>query len=300
MKRLNPLNDFAFKMAMGEPGCEEQLKSVLNAVLASTRKIPIESLEIVENKTLTPDILGAKTSILDIRAKFGNGTKVNVEVQLKNEYNMDRRSLFYWAWEYTKGFEAGHDYRELRDVITVNILGYSLFPLSEFHTSFHLREDKHPELIVTSATELHFLEMPKFRRLRDKDIEHDPLHRWLQYFDAKTPDRVVKELITMDPVLERAQKVMDEIQRDEGLLHAYHMYEMSLSDETSRLNYALEKGLRQGMKKGVKQGKEQGLKQGMEQGQKKEKLGIAQKMKLAGLSKKQIAAFTGLSPKEIQ
>jgi predicted transposase/invertase (TIGR01784 family) len=283
MKRLNPLNDFAFKKILGETGCEEQLKSFLNAVLAHTRPVPIESIEIVENKTLTPDILGAKTSILDVRAKFGDGAKVNVEVQLKNEYNMDRRSLFYWAWEYTKGFEAGHDYRELSDVITVNILGYGLFPLSEFHTSFHLREDKHPELILTSATELHFLEMPKFRRLRDKDIEHNPLHRWLQYFDAKTPDRVVKELLEMDPVLERAQKVMDEIQRDEGLLHAYHMYEMSLSDETSRLNYAMEKGLKQGMKKGVKQ----------------EKLEIARKLKTLGLSSEQIVSTTGLSPKRI-
>jgi predicted transposase/invertase (TIGR01784 family) len=272
---------------MGDAGCEEQLKSFLNAVLASTQEMPIESIEIVENKTLTPEILGAKTSILDVRAKFGNGAKVNVEVQLKNEYNMDKRSLFYWAWEYTRGFEAGHDYRELRDVITVNILGYGLFPLSEFHTCFHLREDTHPELVLTGATELHFLEMPKFRRLRDKDIEHDPLHRWLQYFDAKTPVKVVKELIEMDPVLERAQKVMDEIQRDEGLLHAYHMYEMSLSDETSRLNYALEKGLKRGVKQGLKQG------------QKMEKLEIAQKMKLAGLSKKQIVAFTGLSSEEI-
>jgi hypothetical protein len=52
----------------------------------------------------------------------------------------------------------------------------------------------------------------------------------------------------MYPVIERAQKVMDEIQRDEGLLHAYQMYEMSLSDETSKLNFAREKGIKQGHK----------------------------------------------------
>jgi len=92
MKRLNPLNDFAFWKSMGEPGCEEQLKSFLNAILARTRKIPIETLEIVENKILSPDVIGAKTSILDVRAQFSNGTKVNVEIQLENEYNMDRRS----------------------------------------------------------------------------------------------------------------------------------------------------------------------------------------------------------------
>jgi predicted transposase/invertase (TIGR01784 family) len=237
----------------------------------------------VENKVLSPDILGAKTSVLDVRAKFGTGTKVNVEVQLKNEYNMDRRSLFYWAWDFTRGFEAGHDYRELPDVIAINILGYGLFPLDVYHTSFHLREDQHSELVLTSAAEMHFLEMPKFRRFAEKDAVHDPLHRWLRYLDAKTPDRVVKELVEMDPVLERAQKVMDEIQRDEGLLHAYHMYEMSLSDETSRINHALEKGLRQGMK----------------QGQKKEKLEIARKLKALGLSRKEIADTTGLTPKEI-
>jgi predicted transposase/invertase (TIGR01784 family) len=256
LSRLNPLNDFAFRKAMGEPGCEEQLKSFLNAILASTRKIPIETLEIVENKLLSPDITGSKTSILDVRARFGNGTKVTVEVQLENEYNMDRRSLFYWAREYARNFEAGHDYRELPDVIAVNILGFKYLPLKDFHACFHLREDKRRDLVLTDAVELHFLEMPKFRRLRSKNIAHDPLHRWLSYLDAGTPERMVKEIVKMDPGIERAQKVMDEIQRDEGLLHAYQMYEMTLSDETSKLNYAREKGIELGRKEGLEAGQQ--------------------------------------------
>jgi hypothetical protein len=31
-----------------------------------------------------------------------DGTKINFEVQLKNRYNMNRRSLFYWAREYAQ------------------------------------------------------------------------------------------------------------------------------------------------------------------------------------------------------
>jgi predicted transposase/invertase (TIGR01784 family) len=91
---------------------------------------------------------------------------------------------------------------------------------------------------------------------------------------------------------------MDEIQRDEGLLYAYHMYEMSLSDETSRLNYALEKGLA----KGVERGQKQGLAKGLEEGRKEayqEKLETARRFKAMGLPNEQIASGTGLSLEEI-
>ena len=92
MKRLNPLNDYLFQKYMGEKGDEEQLLSFLNAVLMRTGRASIVSLEIIENKTLTADIIGGKKSILDVRAVMADGTKVNTEVQLQNVGNMDKRT----------------------------------------------------------------------------------------------------------------------------------------------------------------------------------------------------------------
>ncbi|MDR3261134.1 MAG: hypothetical protein LBT78_04795, partial [Tannerella sp.] len=63
-----------------------------------------------------------------------------------------------------------------------------------FHSSFHLREDGKKDYILTDSLEVHFLEMPKFRRMRNKDIGN-PLHRMLMYFDEKTPKTKIEEII---------------------------------------------------------------------------------------------------------
>jgi predicted transposase/invertase (TIGR01784 family) len=121
----------------------------------------IVSIEIKENKDLPPEITGGKLSRLDVRAVFEDGTKVNIAVQLKNEYNMDKQSLRYWAVEYEQGIIEGHDYIELPAVIVINILEFSCIGLKDFHTSFHIYEDQHKEYMLTDALEMHFLEIPK-------------------------------------------------------------------------------------------------------------------------------------------
>ncbi|MDR3162077.1 MAG: Rpn family recombination-promoting nuclease/putative transposase, partial [Spirochaetaceae bacterium] len=132
---------------MGEKGDEEQLCAFLNAVLGrngqAVRRDSIESVEIIENKTLSAEVLGDKTSILDVRARTCRGERANIEVQLRNQGNMDRRSLFYWSSEFSRGMEAGQDYREAPNVIAINIVNYEFLPeIPEFHTSFHIWEDR--------------------------------------------------------------------------------------------------------------------------------------------------------------
>ncbi|MDR2394075.1 MAG: Rpn family recombination-promoting nuclease/putative transposase [Treponema sp.] len=109
---------------MGEKGDEEQLCAFLNAVLERKGQDAIESLENLENKTITAELIGDKTSILDVRARTGWGERVNIEVRLRNLGNMDRRSLFYWSREFFREMEAGQDYRESPNGIAINIVNY--------------------------------------------------------------------------------------------------------------------------------------------------------------------------------
>jgi predicted transposase/invertase (TIGR01784 family) len=102
-----------------------------------------------------------------------------------------------------------------------------------------------------------------------------------------TPKEDAEELIKMDEGIAKAQAIMDRITRDEKLLHAYEMYEMTLSDETSRLNGAREEGEARGIAKGREEGEVLGLAK------------AAKNLKAMGLSAEQIAAATGLSPAEI-
>ncbi|MDR1894281.1 MAG: Rpn family recombination-promoting nuclease/putative transposase [Spirochaetales bacterium] len=147
--------------------------------------------------------------------------------------------------------------------------------MERYHTSFHVREDLEPEFVLTDLLEMHFVDMPRFRKLAGKDIFENREHRWLSYLNPATSREDAEELIKMDEGIARAQAIMDQITRDEKLMHAYERYAMSLSDETSRLNSAREEGEALGLVKAAKN------------------------LKAMGLSAEQIAAATGLSPGEI-
>ncbi|MDR1445200.1 MAG: Rpn family recombination-promoting nuclease/putative transposase [Treponema sp.] len=282
--RLNPLNDFLFLKVMGEKGDEEQLCAFLNAVLGRNGQNAVESVEIIENKTITAEVVGDKSSILDARARTAAGERVNIEVQLRNLGNMDRRSLFYWSREFSRGMEAGQDYRETAKVIAINIVNYEFQPeVAAFHLSFHIWEDKHREVLLTDALEIHFLDMVKFRRTGERDIRGEPLQRWLTWFDRGSSEALVEEVIKMDAGIRKAEEKMANVSGDKEALRAYQMREMALSDWTSGINHAREEGMREGLQAGKREGMQE----------------IAVKMKKRGVSAGQIAEDTGLSVEDI-
>jgi predicted transposase/invertase (TIGR01784 family) len=183
LPRFNPLNDYLFFKVMGEKGDEPQLLGFLNAVLGRSGKEPIESVEIKENTSFVKNVLSGKSCILDVLAVLQDGTKVNIEVQLRNEHNMDQRSLFYWSKLYSESLDEGEDYRELPNVVAINIVDFDYPPEGNTHTCFHSREDTDPSLILSPALEIHFVNMVKWRKQREKGLD-DPLHRWLAWFDC--------------------------------------------------------------------------------------------------------------------
>jgi predicted transposase/invertase (TIGR01784 family) len=278
-ERLNPLNDYLFLKVMGEKGDEEQLQGFLNAVLRRTGRDRLVSVEILENKTFTAEVIGDKASILDLRALLTDGTRITIEVQLRNLGNMDKRSLFYWSREYSKGLEAGQDYEELPNVIAINIVNFEYIRGEEYHTSFHLWEDRDKNCLLSDALEIHFVDMVKFRKLGERDIRNDPLQRWLTYFDRSSPEELVEELIKMDSAIRKAEEKMSYLCNDKEALRAYQMREMALSDWTSGVNHAR----REGEKKGLREGKRE----------------AARNLKAMGLSAAQIEQATGLTAKEI-
>jgi predicted transposase/invertase (TIGR01784 family) len=268
---------------MGEKGDEEQLLSFLNAVLNRKGDNRLVSVEIIENRNLTAEIIGDKTSILDVRSRTGDGTRVNVEVQLRNLGNMDKRSLFYWSREYSRGLEAGQEYQELPTVIAVNIINFELMPETEYHSSFHLWEDTQKEVMLTDALEIHFVEMVKFRKKREKDIQNDALQRWLTYFDKESPEELVEEVLKMDRGIQRAQERVEYVANDKAALHEYQMREMALSDWASGVNNARQKGRQEGRQEGRREGVQE----------------IAKRLKDRGEPIDKIAEVTGLSHDEI-
>lgn len=76
----------------------------------------------------------------------------------------------------------------LPNVIAINIVNFEyLEKLKDFHAIFRLREDTDRDYILTDALEIHFIDMVKFKRLREKDFKNDILQRWMTYFNQDSP-----------------------------------------------------------------------------------------------------------------
>jgi len=171
---------------------------------------------------------------------------------------MDRRSLFYWSREYSVSLEAGQDYKELPDVIAVNIVDFDFPRVRNSHTRFHLREDLDHDLILTDALEIHFLNMVQYRKQRKKILLDDPLNRWLIWLDAGSPPELLEEVIKMDSAIYAANERMVYLSGDKEAMRAYEMRQMALSDYTSSINYAREEGFSEGREEGLSEGREEG------------------------------------------
>jgi predicted transposase/invertase (TIGR01784 family) len=292
---------------MGEKGDEVQLLGFLNAVLGRTGEDRFTSVEILENKTFTPQTIGDKSVTFDIRAVLQDKTRVNVEVQLRNQHNMDKRSLYYWGKEYVTSIKEGEDYLELPDVIAINIVDFDYLPSRNFHTCFHLREDRERNIILTNSLEIHFINMVKYHKglrsgskaMLNELLFADPLIRWLAWFDEDSPPELIAEVKKMDSAIVAAADRLGELLANEDVVRFYDMRFKAMCDWTSAQNYATKTGYAEGHAAGLADGHAEGLAAGLAEGMEAEKLEIARKMKVAGLPSAEIAVFTGLSPEAI-
>jgi len=255
---------------MGEKGDEVQLLGFINAVLNRTGENRFNSVEILENKTFSAEVKGDKSNTLDVRAILQDSTRTNIEVQVRNQHNMGKRSLFYWSREYARSLEEGQNYRELPNVLAINIVNFNYPPLREVHTSFHLREDRHRDYVLTEALEIHFLNMVQYRKQWKCKLD-DPLSRWLAWLNMSNRKELAEEAIKMDAAIQAANERMVYVTGDKDAIWAYERYQMALSDYTSEMDYARDEGRAEGI------------------------LEIARKMKEMGFSPEQIQAVTGHS-----
>jgi len=277
--------------------------SFLNAVLGRSGENQFTSVKILANKSFAADIIGGKSSILDTRAVLQGGTRINVEVQIRNLHNMEKRSLFYWGREFTRSLRAGQDYRKLPKVIAINIINFELLPVGGFHTCFHLRDDT-DGILLTDTLEIHYLDMVKWRKQGRKDIAGNSLHRWLSWLDPSSPPELVEEVMRMENAIQKAKERQEYVLSDEETLRLYEMRQLAYWDNINANEYAQEErqkaheerlkareeGLNEGREKGRKEGKEEGRREGMENG----KMEIARRMKARGRPMNEIAEDTGL------
>ncbi len=140
MKLLNLKSDYVFKRIFGHVGNETITQNLLSCIL----KENITDIELDSNPICEKDLLDDKVGILDIKAKINNITNVDIEMQVVDRKNVEKRILFYLSKMYTKTIVSGQDYASLEKCIAILITDYTLDVTKEipkYITTWNIRED---------------------------------------------------------------------------------------------------------------------------------------------------------------
>ncbi|OQR53326.1 Rpn family recombination-promoting nuclease/putative transposase [Bacillus sp. CDB3] len=251
--RVNLRVDFAFKQLFGTQGNEEILMRFLNEVLQKSLVSPITSVSL-EDPHLHKEYKEDKLSIMDVRATLGTGELVNIEIQLANKHDIQKRSLYYWSKLYASQMQEGMPYSELQKAITINVLDFVLYPNQEHFQTTGILWDVEKELRISEDIEIHYIEMPKIiAQWREEQVNpwHDSLVRWLLLLAANEDQNLTDTLeaiaMEQDETLQKAIDKWDNMSHNQSFRREYEAREKVLLDEKAAVAHAEKKGIEKGI-----------------------------------------------------
>lgn len=307
-----PTNDYVFRRIFGSVGNEKITAGLINSII----KEEIKTIEINENPITEKELKDDKVGVLDLKAKINNEIVCNIEMQVVQQQDIDRRIMFYWGKMYTQDIKKNDKYSVLPKTIVILIANFKLKKLKEipkFHTKWQIREEEYRKIILTNTLQLHIIELPKLKKQLEnmgyekqksnpKSMEGKDMWGNVINSDDKRLVLWLKFLIDPEAITEK------ELQENEDIRLAKEEYETIRQNEHDRelaelrIKYIRdENGIKEfAYNEGYEEGLEKGMEKGMEKGKQDKKLEIAKKLKELKMPTEQIIEVTGLTEEEIK
>lgn len=239
---MNPKIDFVFKSIFGNEKHPDILISFLNAVLKLENDKKIVKVEI-ENPNIEKEDIEDKYSILDVKATANDNTKLDIEIQIRDNNDMIPRTIYYLSKLIEGQMKEGDNYNQILKSVTINILDFNLLKKNKkIHNVFLFREKETGE-ILTDLAEIHFLEMPKLRNETKLDVD-DLLNDWLLFIENPESEEI-KMLTKRVKEIDEAQRVLERLSLDRNAIAIYEKRQKALKDKMSALSNAKAEGIKE-------------------------------------------------------
>ena len=277
--RFTARNDYAFKKLFGT----EENKDIMIEFLSLVTLLSKDDFDDVriENSEQIPRFYNDKTGRLDIKIRLHDGRKIDVEMQNTYFDYYPKRSIFYCSKLIHEHFMSGFQYAQLKKCIAINVLNSS-FKLSEkIHSIYQIRETEE-QTLLDELLEIHFLDLTKLQKDNLTSLE-----KWLMFI--KTDSKEERRMLAQEnPVMTKANNVMDIFYLDEQERRRYEAAWEYESDRLSMINESERKGL------------ERGKSLGLAEGSRQKALEDAGNFKRLGVSIDIITQATGLTKEEVE
>ena len=188
---LQPKIDVVFQSLFNKDNIKIT-KSFVEALLEKK----IETIEINSDKDLIREKPEDKLGILDLELDINNKEKIDVEIQLSKRADFIKRILWYLTRMYSKQIKKGDKYKDLKRVVLVAIIDFTLEETKEFkemETIWKLIETKNREKILTEEIEVRIIELSKAEEMYKKNKENEKA-QWMLVINEPNSEEV-KEIM---------------------------------------------------------------------------------------------------------
>ncbi|WP_341456633.1 Rpn family recombination-promoting nuclease/putative transposase [Clostridium oryzae] len=277
---MSPKVDFVFKLIFGD----EKNKDILIAFLSAVLRVSTEEFQGIKliNTELLREFREDKKGILDVRVETKHGKQIDIEIQILPTAFMPERTLFYWSKMYNSQIIPGDTYDKLKKCITINVVDFECVPVDKVHTTYHITEDE-TGYKLTDVLEVHFLELPKLKRLDSIKDSADPILDWLQFINSESKEGMIM-LAEKNENIKTAYEVLQRVSKDKEARMAYEARQAEIMDQLTREKTAKQAGIEEGRE----EGREEGVKD------------VAKNLILIGLDMLTVMKATGLTEEDIK
>ena len=229
---LSPKNDYVFKRIFGYQGNESITKSFISAALNQN----ITDVVLENNVTLPKDVLDDKVGILDIKAKIDGHINCDIEMQVVDQKNIEKRILFYCSKMYVQSMKSGMDYFDAEKSIAILISNYelpSLQKIQKYVSKWNIREEEYSDIILTDAIEIIIIELTKFEKYKNDAA----LSSWVKFINNP------KVIDMSNEEVKKAKEVLDELSQDENARYLAELREKYIMDQKAVEAAGYDKGI---------------------------------------------------------
>lgn len=177
-------NDYLFRALL------QKNNKVLKGLISSLLHLSPSDISsaVITNPIELGDAINHKTFILDIKVSLNDSTILSLEMQVINEHNWVDRSLSYLCRNFDQ-LMAGEKYQNIRPVIQIGLLNFTLFPESpEFYATYKFLNVKNHTL-YSDKLRLSVLDLTQIKPATEEDKSYQ-LDYWASLFKATTWEEI--------------------------------------------------------------------------------------------------------------
>jgi len=245
-KLLNPKIDYVFKRIFGQKGSEEITAGLLSSIL----RTKVKNIKLDCNPILEKDLIDDKIGILDIKAKIENNINCDIEMQVVDRKNIEKRILFYWSKIYSKSIKEGENHKKLQKGIVILISDYEIESLKEikkYITKWNIREEEYQKIILTDVMEIYIIELPKFNKYKER-TKNSTLNSWIKFIES--PE--VIDMNEKNEEIKKAKNILEEISQDEHEIYLAELREKYIMDQRDIEEAGYDKAIKEVAKNMIK------------------------------------------------